>query len=112
MRIQLVAAQFLFCGLAFSQTAVSPGGIVNGADFQKGKQITAGSLITIFGTQLAARSAQADSIPLSTSLGGVTVTFVTDSRTVKAPMLFVTPVNVASQLPSQINAQVPWDLIP
>jgi uncharacterized protein (TIGR03437 family) len=104
MRIQLIVVPFLLCGLAYSQTAISAGGIVNGADFQIGKAITPGSLITIFGTQLAARTAQADSIPLSASLGGVTVTFVTDSRSVTAPMLFVTA--------SQINAQVPWDLIP
>src|ERR1700736_409989 len=68
------------------------------------KPITPGSLITIFGSQLASRMAQADTTPLSTSLGGVTVTFVSNSKTITAPLTFVNP--------TQINAQVPWDLVP
>ncbi|MBV8817104.1 MAG: hypothetical protein JO022_02035 [Acidobacteriaceae bacterium] len=111
MRIQLLA--LIACGAAFAQTPkIGDGGILNGADFQKGKPITPGSLISIFGTQLASRTAQADSIPLSTSLGGVTVQFVTDTKTATAPLLFVAPDNAAAGASSQINAQVPWDLIP
>lgn len=93
---------------ASAQTpTVAAGGILNGASFAKGQAVTPGSLITIFGSQLALRVAQADTIPLSTSLGGVTVTFVSDSKSVAAPMLFVNP-----DPSSQINAQVPWDIVP
>ncbi len=92
-------------GLLAAQTpTVTTGGVLNGASFAKGSPITPGSLITIFGTQLAATTAEADSIPLSTSLGGVTVQFVNGSTTINAPMLFANS--------SQINAQVPWSLVP
>jgi uncharacterized protein (TIGR03437 family) len=84
--------------------SISAGGILNGASFAKGVPITPGSLITIFGTQLAASTAEADTIPLSTKLGGVTVQFVNGSTTANAPMLFANG--------TQINAQVPWELVP
>ena len=38
--------------------------------------------------------------------------FVTDSKTTNAPVLFVTPDDASAGVSSQINAQVPWDLIP
>lgn len=109
MRRLYVPAILLFgaaCASAQSPT-IAAGGILNGASFAKGQPITPGSLITIFGTQLASRTAQADTIPLSTSLGGVTVTFVSDSKKIAAPLLFVNP-----DPNSQINAQIPWDLVP
>src|SRR5579872_5885215 len=103
----------LVCGRAFAQTPqIFDGGVLNGAGFQKGQPIAPGSLISIFGSQLASRTAQADSIPLSASLGGVTVQFVNGGTKVNAPMLFVTPDNPAAQASSQINAQVPWNLVP
>jgi len=93
------------CGVLAAQTpVVAAGGVLNGASFQKGSPITPGSLITIFGTQLASTTAAADTIPLSTSLGGVTVQFVNGSSMSSAPMLFANS--------TQINAQVPWDLVP
>src|SRR5438067_7203186 len=106
MRRIYSAAILLFgAGWASAQSPnIAAGGVLNGASFAKGQPIAPGSLITIFGTQLASRTAQADTIPLSTSLGGVTVTFVSDSKTIKAPLLFVNS--------GQINAQVPWDIVP
>lgn len=47
---------------------------------------------------MAASLAEADSIPLSTSLGGVSVTF----NGITAPLLFV--------VQGQINAQLPWNM--
>jgi uncharacterized protein (TIGR03437 family) len=58
----------------------------------------AGSLISIFGTDLAATTAGAPSLPLPTTLAGVTVTM----NGIAIPLLFVSP--------GQINAQVPWEL--
>src|SRR5438046_2610724 len=93
-------------GSASSQTpVVAPGGVLNGASFDKsGQPVAPGSLISIFGTNLAAASASADSIPLSTSLSNVSVTF----NNIAAPMKDV----VHSQANGdQINAQIPWNVL-
>lgn len=80
--------------------AVSEGGVVNGASFsldQPDKRVAPGSIISIFGTSLAAGPALADSIPISTSLADVqSVTF----GGISAPIL-----SVGTQ---QINVQLPW----
>lgn len=100
-----LSAVFLFLavtGIAVAQPTV--GGIVNGASFVPGQAIAPGSLFSIFGTNLAAAPAGADTIPLSTSLGGVTVKFVSGSTTIDAPLLYLQS--------NQINAVVPWSLVP
>src|SRR5215469_6798333 len=89
-------------GVAIAQPKV--GGVVNGASFVKGQAVAPGSLISIFGTDLATGVAAADSIPLSNSLGGVSVKFVNGGTSIAAPLLYVQS--------NQINAQVPWDLLP
>ncbi|HCC55781.1 MAG TPA: hypothetical protein DEQ47_00680, partial [Solibacterales bacterium] len=87
-------------GVTFAQTpAISPGGTVNGASFASGP-VAAGSLVSIFGTQFAAALAAAESVPLSVSLAGTSVTF----NNVPAPLDFVSP--------GQINAQVPFNVLP
>jgi uncharacterized protein (TIGR03437 family) len=53
---------------------VSAGGVLNSASFDKTLPVTPGSLISIFGSNLAATTATADSIPLSTVVGNVSVT--------------------------------------
>ena len=79
--------------------AINSGGVVNAASFAAGQPITPGSLISIFGTNLAAALAQASSVPLSTNLGNVqSVTFNNNP----APLIFVSP--------NQINAQLPWEV--
>jgi len=100
-----VSAVFLFLfvtGIAIAQPTI--GGVVNGASFAKGQQIAPGSLISIFGTQLASGLATPSTIPLSTKLGGVTVKFTNGGTTIDAPLLFVDS--------GQINAVVPWELLP
>jgi uncharacterized protein (TIGR03437 family) len=94
-------------GLGFAQPSISKGGILNGASFATGQPIAPGSLITIFGTNLANTVASADTIPLSTKLGGVLVEFENGATQVRAPMLFVSPGNS-----SQLNVQVPWEILP
>jgi uncharacterized protein (TIGR03437 family) len=84
---------------AFAQTpAVSAGGVSNAASGIT--PVAPGSLVSIYGSNLASGLTQADSIPLSTSLGGVSVTF----NGVPAPLLFVSS--------GQINAQLPWNVLP
>jgi uncharacterized protein (TIGR03437 family) len=105
MRIQMLVLSLVMSCAALAQTpSVADGGVLNGASFVKGQPVTVGSLVSIFGTNLASGMAQADTIPLSTSLGGVSVQFVNGSTTTNAPLIFVTG--------TQVNAQIPWNLVP
>src|SRR5579871_4481509 len=100
MRLTVVLLFLSLAGGAMAQPTI--GGIVNGASFVPGQAIAPGSLFSIFGSNLAKATAGADSIPLSTSLGGVTVKFVDGNNTIDAPLLFLQS--------NQINAVVPWGL--
>jgi uncharacterized protein (TIGR03437 family) len=93
--------------LASAQPTIAPGGIANGASFQS-IPLAGGSLFSIFGSNLASQMASASSVPFSRSLGGVTVQFVNGSTTIDAPISYVQPGTGTS---SQINAQVPWNLV-
>ena len=85
----------------FAQTPViAGGGITNAASFDPGSGPAPGSLVLIFGSNLASGLMQGDTVPLSSSIGGVSVTF----NGVTAPLYFVSP--------SAIEAQVPWEVIP
>ena len=80
--------------------AVAEGGVLNSATFVRGQAVSPGSLVSIFGSNFASAIAQADSIPLSTSLANVSVTF----NNIPAPLVFVSS--------TQINAQLPWNTMP
>jgi uncharacterized protein (TIGR03437 family) len=102
LRAVLVVSIFLTAGVVAyaQQPVVAAGGVLNAASNAKGVSVAPGSLVSIYGTALASQLAQASSIPLSTSLGNVSVTF----NNIAAPLLFV------SAAPQQINAQIPWEL--
>lgn len=86
-------------GLVQAQTPViKSGGVVNAASFEAGKPVSPGSIVAIFGDELAPGLALADSVPLSTSLANVSVSF----NGVLAPLDFVSA--------GQINAQVPYEV--
>lgn len=105
MRIRCILLAIAISAVAAAQApSIADGGVLNGASFVKGQAITIGSLVSIFGTNLASATAQADTIPLSMSLGGVSVQFVNGNTSLPAPMLFV--------VGSQLNVQVPWNLVP
>jgi uncharacterized protein (TIGR03437 family) len=101
------ARLLLLCGctLVFSLAAnaqmpvVSTGGVVSAAGLGNTTSIAPGSLISIFGTNLASGLAQASSATLSTSLGDVNSVMING---VAAPLQFVAG--------GQINAQAPWAL--
>jgi uncharacterized protein (TIGR03437 family) len=113
MRIRIVALLTVSAGLALAQTpTIVDGGVLNGASFAKGQAVTPGSLVSIFGTNLASKVSQADTIPLSKSLGGVTVLFINGDKASNAPMLFVQPDNATTQVSSQLNVQIPWEIVP
>jgi uncharacterized protein (TIGR03437 family) len=111
MRIRTFVFILFAAALASAQSnnpVIAPGGITNGASFQA-IPLTPGSLFSIFGSGLASQMASASSVPFSRSLGGVTVHFVNGSNTIDAPISYVQP---GSGTSSQINAQVPWGLVP
>ena len=77
---------------------VAPGGVLNAASYQLQGSLAPGSLVSIFGTQLAQGSVSAPGLPLTTTLGGTTVTIA--GRPL--PLLFAGP--------TQLNAMIPFDL--
>jgi len=75
----------------------------------KGQPVAAGSLVALYGTNFATAAAAADTIPLSTKLSNVSVTF----NGVAAPMVGIAPnLKIGSQTLDQINAIVPWGVQP
>jgi uncharacterized protein (TIGR03437 family) len=103
----LILFSALACAAFAQSPVVAPGGVLNGASFDKtaGAPVAPGALISIFGTDLSAASLSADTVPLSTSLSSVTVTF----NGIAAPLKDVVH-NAANG--DQINAQVPWEVLP
>jgi hypothetical protein len=84
---------------AFSQALpkVDPAGVVNGASYAQ--PIAPGSLVSIFGTNLAATTMTAQETPLPTELAGTSVTL----NGIKAPLLFVSPSQINLQAPSSLS---------
>jgi uncharacterized protein (TIGR03437 family) len=79
--------------------------VTNGASFGMAPNaaVTPGSLISVFGTNLASATASADSIPLSDNLGGVSVTI----GGFPAPLNYVCHLCVSGS-GDQLNIQMPW----
>jgi uncharacterized protein (TIGR03437 family) len=75
-------------------------GAVNAASLAQDQPLSPGSLVSLFGTGLAASTASASTVPLPDSIADVLVTF----SGITAPLQFVSP--------GQINLQVPWRLEP
>lgn len=105
LRSLLLLSVSMLAALA-QDPAIVDGGVLNGASFAKGQPLAAGSLISIFGSNFATALALADTIPLSNSLGGVTVTF----NGVPSPLIAVIPGGSGGL--DQINAQLPWGVLP
>ena len=76
---------------------VPANGVTDGAGFSA--RISGGGIGSIFGTNLAADTTFAPSVPLPATLGGATVTM----SGIAVPLFFVSP--------GQINFQVPWQLL-
>lgn len=80
--------------------AVNAGGVVNSGSYTA-QGVAPGSIVSIFGTDLAGSAAIATTIPLPTALSDVTsVTF----NNIPAGLFFVSQ--------NQINAQLPFDVLP
>jgi len=87
----------LLASAAFGQTpAIQENGVVSGAGSSR-VGIAPGSLISIFGTELAAGLSNANSVPLSTTLGDVNSVTINGTA---VPLVLVSG--------GRINAQLPW----
>lgn len=88
---------------AFGQVAtpaINSGGIIDAASSSVGRPVSAGNIVAIYGSNLAGQIASSDTVPLSTTLSNVSVTF----NGISAALQFVAP--------GQINAQIPWNVLP
>lgn len=83
-------------GINTAIPAISTGGVVNGASFASGP-VAPGSLIAIYGTNLASATQQPTTTPLPNGLAGATVKI----NNVPAPIFFASA--------GQINVQVPYE---
>ena len=80
--------------------------VVNGGSFRPATDpngaIAPGTIVAIFGSNLASATQVALSVPLSTTLLDTSVTFNAGSSSFPAPLFFVST--------NQINAQVPFEV--
>jgi uncharacterized protein (TIGR03437 family) len=79
--------------------AVNAGGVLNSGSYTT-QGVAPGSIVSIFGTNLAASTAAASAIPLPTALSDVTSVMLNN---IPAGLYFVSQ--------NQINAQVPFDVL-
>jgi uncharacterized protein (TIGR03437 family) len=84
--------------LAFGPPILSAGGTIDNASFAVNTPVAPGSLVSIFGTGLAGDAAVAAGSSLPAVLGTTALTL----GGVPAPLIHV--------FPSQVDAQVPWEL--
>jgi uncharacterized protein (TIGR03437 family) len=75
-------------------------GILDNALFAIGAPLAPGGIVAAFGEQLSDSVAQAQSIPLGTSLGGATVTV----NGLAAPLYYASP--------GQLNFEIPYEIAP
>jgi uncharacterized protein (TIGR03437 family) len=99
-----------FSALVTAQApSIVDGGVLNAGSFAKdgnglGSAVAPGSLVAIFGSFPGASLADADTVPFSTSLGGVSVTF----NGIPAPLKNIVPTGAFPF----VNAQIPFGVQP
>ena len=104
-----LTAALIFAATSQAQPSIAAGGVLNDASYAKdsnglGSPVAPGALVAIFGNFSGAALATADTVPFSTSLGSVSVTF----NGVAAPLELVSP---AGAFPF-VTAQVPFEALP
>jgi len=87
----------LVAGSEAQTPTINSGGVANAASYNT--TVAAGSLISIFGSNLAPVTDSATAIPLPPTMDGVTVTV----NNITAPLWLVSS--------GQINAQIPWEAL-
>jgi minor extracellular serine protease Vpr len=102
MKRIIITLALASCFYLQAQTPVIPaGGIINGASFATGQGVAPGSVISIFGTDLAGTLTANDTVPLSMSLADDVTVMVNN---IPAGLYFVSQ--------GQVNAQIPWNVLP
>ena len=98
----LSSSTFRFSGTVTPGSApvLTPNGTVHIFNARTGGAVAPGTIVQIFGSNFAGQPASASSIPLPTSLGGVSVAI----GGIAAPLYYVSP--------GQITAEVPFELSP
>ncbi len=100
--VPVTAAFLLACALSASAQTPAPvvnaNGVTTAAGPSSVQGVAPGSLVSIFGSNLSSSMATSDTVPLSTTLGGVSVTFNS------------TPVPIQSVSSGQVSVQLPWGL--
>lgn len=104
MRASSISSLLLAAGaLARAQSTapvIAAGGTVNAADYSRAA--APGGLVALFGLNLSAAVQAAGTLPLPTTLAGVSVEVTDGARVSDAPLYFVSP--------EQINIQLPFDI--
>jgi uncharacterized protein (TIGR03437 family) len=88
----------LNAGVAAAPPSVPSNGVVEGAGFNGKLGVATGGIASIFGSNLASATASASALPLTTNLGGTTVTM----NGTACALFYVSS--------TQINFQIPWEL--
>jgi len=97
MRSLVLAAVLASCGALQAQVTV-----LNGASFQVGQPLTAGSWAAAFGTFPGVTQTVANALPIPTTLGGVTVSI----NGVAAPVYFISPTQINFLMPFAVSPGV------
>jgi uncharacterized protein (TIGR03437 family) len=90
-----------------SSPLVNNGGIVNSANPVNGGVLAPGSVVAIYGKNLATGLALGESVPLPRKLGNTTVLI----GGIAAPLLFVSAGQINAQLPHELGAGGQYDLV-
>jgi uncharacterized protein (TIGR03437 family) len=103
--VSLLCCGLYIAAIASAQPAIYPRGVVNAASSTpnglSNGSIAQGSLFTIYGTKIGpTQPSQAASFPLSTSLGGVTITIGQGASAVKVIPYYVSATQVNAIMPS------------
>jgi uncharacterized protein (TIGR03437 family) len=92
--------------LPAQRPVIAPGGVVNAASYATGgttgKSVSQGSLVAIFGSNLAGSEQSATGFPLPTELGGTSVTL----NGARVPLLYVSPHQINVQF-SPVSTPIP-----
>lgn len=99
-------AKYLLLAVVLSRLAagcdrplISPGGVVNAASYSAADGGAPGSIVTIFGINLATSTQAATTVPLPTTLAGTSVSV----NGVAAPLFYVSPTQINFQMPEVGN---------
>ena len=95
---------FTATGILVVPPALMANSVVNGVTFSSTSPPSPGSIVSIFGQNLAASNGLASGFPLPVSLQNTSVLLDTAAGEVALPLFFVSPL--------QVNAMLPYDLIP